>query len=85
MSCMRLFPPQNREASDDVWSSVPHTAGLAQQGQPHASLVRSSNVTSTFSNLYLSNLWHYRELLPAVNRETMFSLCPAAQSICFPP
>lgn len=73
--------------SRPVRSSGPHTAGVAQQGQPHASLVRSSNVTSTFSNLYLSNLWHYREL-PAVamraNRRTVFSTSPAAQSTRFP-
>ena len=62
------FPKQNREAPDEavLFGPLCHTAGVAQQGQPHASLVRSSNVTSTFSNLYLSNLWHYRELLASV-------------------
>lgn len=35
---------------------------MAHQGQPHASLVMSSRVTSAFSNLCLSNLWHYGEL-----------------------
>lgn len=58
-------------------------------GSAHALLMRSSNVTSTFSTLYLFNLWHYGELLPAVavpaNRKPMFSFSPSAQSACFPP
>lgn len=51
--------------SHPIESSGPHTAGVVQEGHAHASLVRSSFVTFTFSNLYLSNLWHYRTL-PAV-------------------
>lgn len=42
----------------------PHTAGVALQGQSHASLVRWFNVISTFNNLCLSNVWHYRHKLP---------------------
>lgn len=65
----RTTKPSTKQGSHQwscpAQSSGPHTAGVAQQGQPHASLVRSSCVTSAFSNLYLSNLWHYREL-PAV-------------------
>ena len=81
-------PPLSRKAADKVVLFGPlrhtHTAAVAQQGQLHASLMRSSNVTSTFSITSLSNLWHYRPELPAVSmpalRETMLSVCPYAPS-----
>lgn len=81
--------PLKREATDEAVLVGPlgHTQLVwhsRQQGQPHASLVRSSNVTSTFSNLCLSNLWHYGPELPAVAVtaciKTMFSICATEQS-----
>lgn len=73
--CMRwliFFPPphpknhpRNREAADEaaLFGPLGHThSWCSTAGSAHASLVRSSNVTSTFSVLYLSNLWHYRPL-----------------------
>lgn len=48
---------------------------MAQKGQPHASLMMSSSVTSAFSNLCLSNLWHYTELAATALILTHLSFC----------
>lgn len=52
-----------------------HTVGLAQKGQPRASLVMSSSVTRAFNNLCPSSQWHYRELAAVALRLSHFSFC----------
>lgn len=69
--------------------SGPHTAGPTQRGQQrHASVVRSSDVTSTFSAisyLYLSNLWDYTPELPAVAQKKIYNFNVFHSSEKFPP
>lgn len=75
VSVLLCFPPEKSVATlqnpphYQLWRWLfcrPPTAGAAQRGHVHASRVRSSCVTSAFSNLCLFNLWHYGELPAAV-------------------
>lgn len=68
---VHLLTPQNGEASDDEAVMCRTQLVWHSRLNPHASLVWSSNSTSAFSNHYLSNLWHYKELLPAVDVFTL--------------
>lgn len=56
-----------------LWAT--RTAGMAQKGQPHASLVMSSSVTPAFSSLCASNLWYYKDLAAVALLLTHFPCC----------
>lgn len=63
-----------------LWAT--HTAGMAQKGQPHASLVMSSSVTPAFSSLCPSNLWYYKDLAAVALLLTHFPCCGKKPWLC---
>lgn len=92
MSWYLPFLPSNEQSS--IRQSCPILVLWATHswcgtaGSPHASTVRSSDVTFTFSPLDLSNLWHHRPKQPAVAmpfpKEKIILICPsvAPRSCC---
>lgn len=73
--------PVNVEAILFGTLSHKHTAGVAWQGQLHASLVRSSNVTSTFNILCLSLISGIRT---ACCCSACSTICPTAEPLFLP-